>query len=62
MVNQTVTPQAPGSFVYHQLSAKSPGTRSPVQDVQCASSPRRAGMAALGCKADIAVALPNVVF
>lgn len=44
-------PQALGSFVYHQLRAKSPGTCSPVQDAQSASSPRRAEVAALGCKA-----------
>ena len=62
MVNQMVTPQALGSFVYLRLSAKPPGTCSPVRDVQHASSPPRAGMAALGCKAEVAVVLPNVAF
>lgn len=57
MVNQTVMLQALGSFVYHELSARSPGMCSLVQDVLPALA---AGMAAAGCKADVAVALPNV--
>lgn len=48
-------PQALGSFVDHQLSAKSPGIFSRIQDVQ------RVRLAlALGCQVDAAVALPNV--
>lgn len=48
-------PQALGSFVDHQLSAKSPGIFSWVQNMQ--------GMLpalALGCEADVAVAFPYV--